>query len=291
MTFSKIIEINISSSFGCFSKPFSTTGGVISYLIPPKTAIIGMIGAILGYEFNDYIINNDKKVYKIELLNAIKISICPLFDLKSKRVTYNQISGTVDKPDIINIHQDILIRPKYKIFISFPENLSNEQNLFLKNIKNKETVFNLYMGKNEFPLNLELINEYDGELFTFDYSSDELSNLNIFGSINKECIRDANLFYYDNQIISKLNDSLGSVLDPVLLFDNSDGTRTLKSCYEYVINDYPIKRENFIDFTFSRIGFYSTDDFEKVYFSNIVIKDNCSLELVKIGANKWLSLI
>ena len=53
MKYLNVIEMDIWSSFGCFSKPFSTVGGVLSYLIPPKTSIIGMIGAVLGYEFND----------------------------------------------------------------------------------------------------------------------------------------------------------------------------------------------------------------------------------------------
>ena len=102
MNFSKVIEIDIWSSFGCFSKPDSTGGGRLTYLIPPKTAIIGIIGAILGYDFDKFEINKNKiKIYEIEELYDIKISIQPLFDLKTKRVTFNRVNGTTEKLFII----------------------------------------------------------------------------------------------------------------------------------------------------------------------------------------------
>ena len=75
MKFSNVIELDIWSNFGCFSKPFSTTGGILSYLIPPKTSIIGMIGAILGYDFDDYEEKDSIKEYKIEKGNNNIIKI------------------------------------------------------------------------------------------------------------------------------------------------------------------------------------------------------------------------
>ena len=132
MNFSKIIELDIWSKFGCFSKPFSNSGGILTYFIPPKTSIIGMIGSVLGYSFDDFEIGEDgTKIYSIERFNDIKISIQPLFSLKTKRVTYNNVSGN----DIKNIHQDVLLNPHYKIYISFPDNLSEEEYLFLDRIK------------------------------------------------------------------------------------------------------------------------------------------------------------
>jgi len=66
MSYDNIIEIEMWSNFGCFTKSFSNTGGLLTYLIPPKTAIIGMVGAVLGYKFNEFYESNDIRVYKIE---------------------------------------------------------------------------------------------------------------------------------------------------------------------------------------------------------------------------------
>lgn len=288
MKFSNVIEIDIWSNFGCFSKPFSTTGGLLSYLIPPKTSIVGIIGSILGYDFDDYEENGDIKKYSIENLFKIKVSIQPLFDFKSKRVTFNMVSGNVNKTDIINVHQDVLIKPYYKLFISFPDDLKTEESLFLDRIKNHQTVYNLYMGKNEFPLSYKLCNVFNYDsIFLNKNNIDEFfrhGDVKIYGSLNREFIKDTKLKSFD------------STEDEGLIFNFTDNKNFyLKSFYEYVIREYPIKRSNFVDFTFSDISFYSANDLRECYFSKLVLKDNLDenqgIELTKIGENEWISLI
>ena len=276
MNFSKIIELDIWSKFGCFSKPFSNSGGILSYFIPPKTSIIGMIGSVLGYSFDDFVIGeNDTKVYSIEKFNDIKISIQPLFSLKTKRVTYNNVSGD----GIKNIHQDVLLNPYYKIFISFPDNLKDEESLFLDRIKNKRSVFNLYMGKNEFLLNYEFKNVYDYESLILNNSNktDFFAENKVYGSLNRKNVK-------DTVLISEKKNNRKS------LFSRGSSTQ-LESYYEYFIHDYPIKRENFVDFTFSPISFYAYPKEGDCYFSDLELKEDCEIELCKIGDKKWISLI
>ena len=286
----KIIEIDIWSSFGCFSKHFSNTGGVLTHLIPPKTSIIGIVGAILGYEFDDCEENeNGKKTYKIESLNNIKVSICPLFEFKTKRVIFNLVSGTNLDLDIKNINQDVLISPRYKLFISFPPSLINEENSFLNKIKNNQTVFNLYMGRNEFPLNLEFIREIDAKSYVFNEDNyDDLKDIKIYGSLNRSSIKSLSLYY--NEKSSEGDSEVLELISPLLISNSDDGIRRLKSFHEYTIKDYPIKRENFTDFSYSPISFYSSKEFGECFFSNIKLKCG-EIELVDIGDDKWLSLI
>lgn len=152
--------MDIWGSFGCFTKPFSNTGGLLTYLIPPKTSIIGMIAAILGYEFDDFEeLEDGTRKYKIEKLYAIKVSIQPLFDLKVKRVTFNSHYG--NEPHMLNVNQDVLINPFYRLYLSFPDHLENEEKEFLGLINNNETVYNLYMGRNEFFMNYEIKNYFE----------------------------------------------------------------------------------------------------------------------------------
>lgn len=273
----EIIELDIWSKFGCFSKPFSNSGGMLTYFIPPKTSIIGMIGAILGYKFDDYVTNDEGiNTYSIEKLNEIKISIQPLFPLKTKRVTFNQVSNE----GIQNIRQDILINPYYKLFIVFPKSLESEKNIFLERIKSQQSVFNLYMGKNEFMLNYNFINVYEYKTFKLDNSNKNSffsSGNKIYGSLNRKNIKNAILKY------KKVNSKK-------MLF-SAGNSKKLESFYEYFIHDYPIKRENFVDFEFSPISFYSINKNEECFFSDIELKDDCFLELCNIGDKKWISLI
>lgn len=286
----KIIEIDIWSSFGCFSKHFSNTGGVLTHLIPPKTSIIGIIGAILGYEVNEYVDNDDgTKTYKIESLNNIKVSIYPLFEFKTKRVIFNLVSGTNLDLDIKNINQDVLISPKYKLFISFPSELEKVEECFLNRIKNNQTIFNLYMGRNEFPLNLKFVREINAEKHVFSTdNSDELKSIKVYGSLNRSSIKSLNLYYENND--SKVESNALSLISSLLISNSDDGVRHLKSFHEFTIKDYPIKRENFTDFSYSPISFYSSKKFGECFFSNLILKDG-EIELVNIGDDRWLSLI
>ncbi|OWT33623.1 CRISPR-associated protein Cas5 [Methanobrevibacter sp. 87.7] len=271
-----IIELDIWSKFGSFIKPFSNSGGMLTYFIPPKTSIIGMIGAILGYKFNDFTDEKGIKKYSIEKLNDIKVSIQPLFSLKTKRVTFNQVSNE----GIKNFRQDVLINPYYKLFIIFPDSLDSEKSIFLDRIKSQKSFFNLYMGKNEFLLNYKFINVSNCEIFKLDNSNKnnffDCGN-GIYGTLNRKNVIHADL-------------KSEKVNSRKLLF-SSGNSRKLESFYEYFIHDYPIRRENFVDFKFSPISFYAMNNNEKCYFSNIILKENCFLELCEIGDKKWISLI
>ena len=112
MTSGDIIRLDIWSSFGCFTSPFSNIGGLLTYLIPPKTSIIGMIGSILGYGFDDYDEEeNNIKKYRIEELYDIKISVQPRFKLKTRKITFNSHYG--NEHHMLNIKEDVLINPRY----------------------------------------------------------------------------------------------------------------------------------------------------------------------------------
>jgi CRISPR-associated protein Cas5h len=279
MKYLNIIELDIWSRFGCFTKGFATSGGVLTYIIPPKTSLIGMIGAVLGINYDECTQINDYTLkFKIEDLYDIKISVQPLFDLKSKRVTFNQVNNS-----IINVHQDVLINPYYKLFISFPENLKEEEKVFIERIKNKTTIYTLYMGRNEFPLNYELKNifPYESKIITQENINDFFKDkVEIHGSLNRTLINKTNL------VTNKKNSK-----QIILSFNKKNKERNLQSYFEYIIKDYPVKRENFSDFTFSTISFYGLQPEGECYFDKFELKKSCEIELSKIGENKWINMI
>ena len=285
MEYNNIIEMDMWSTFGCFTKPFSNTGGLLTYLIPPKTSIIGMIGAILGYKFDEFSEEGDKRVYKIEELYDIKISIQSLFDLNVKRVIFNSHYGN-DKRDMLNVKQDLLINPRYKIYISFPKTLKNQEEQFLNNLKSSDTVYSLYMGRNEFPVNYEFKNYFR------NVNSVLLSSTNL-----KEFFEEKQRIYgvLDRKIVCnlKLKTQLNEPIEKnISLFKrvNYDIQR-LANHFEYLIKEYPVKRYNFTQFEYMPISFYSMDEKRDCYFDNFDLKDNQDLMLYNLGDNKWISLI
>ena len=273
--------MDIWSSFGCFTKPFSNTGGLLTYLIPPKTSIIGMIAAILGYEFDDYEeFDDETRKYKIEELYDIKVSIQALFDLKVKRVTFNSHYG--NEPHMLNVNQDILINPMYKMYLSFPRELKDKEKIFLERIRANETVYNLYMGRNEFFMNYEFKNYFENvklELLTNENSTEffnDSEEQKIYGTLDKRIIKDVTLSEISEQTI------FGRL---------TKGIKKLASFYEYVIRDYPIARCNFTNFAYAPISFYSMSKNDDCFFNKLYLKENRELKLYEIGENEWISLI
>jgi CRISPR-associated protein Cas5h len=274
-----IIELDIWSSFGCFTSPFSNIGGLLTYLIPPKTSIIGMIGSILGYDFDEYNEKNDNiKRYKIEELYDIKLSIQPLFKLKTRKITFNSHYG--NEPYMLNVKEDVLINPYYKLFLKFPEKLESEEKVFIKMVIKNETIYNLYMGRNEFFLNYEykdllkksslIIDNYNVEDF-FDGEN------KVYGTLNRSLINNTSIYYEKKENGHQT------------IFDGIGGS--LASYYEYIIKNYPIKRTNFTNFEYIPVTFYAMNKNEDYYFDGIELKENVKLELFKIGEKKWISLI
>lgn len=278
MSYDNIIEIEMWSNFGCFTKSFSNTGGLLTYLIPPKTAIIGMIGAILGYKFNEFYESNSTRVYKIEELYDIKISVQSMFDLKVKRVIFNSHYGN-DKKDMLNVKQDLLLNPKYRLYISFPEHLKSQEKNFLDNLENHSTVYNLYMGKNEFPVNYELKNYLKNSnihILNKDNINEFFENKpHIYGVLNREIVD---------------NPELSTSLETVIFGRLKNQIKRLASHFEYLIKEYPVKRYDFTNFEFIPLSFYSMNEDVDCYFNRFELKTD-QMYLNEIGDNKWISLI
>jgi len=267
------------SNFGCFTKSFSNTGGLLTYLIPPKTVLIGMIGAILGYKFDDFHESDGRRVYKIEELYDVKISVQSLFDLKVKRVIFNSHYGN-DKKDMLNVKQDLLINPKYRLYISFPEHLKSQEKVFIDNLENYSTVYNLYMGRNEFPVNYEFKN-YLENVNTFILNQDNTSKFfeakpHIYGVLNRKIVD---------------NPQLSTNLETVVFGRLKNQIKRLASHFEYIIKEYPVKRYNFTSFEYIPLSFYSMNEDFDCYFNNFELKSDQNMFLKEIGENQWISLI
>jgi CRISPR-associated protein Cas5h len=281
MNFTNVIKLKICSNFGCFSKGVSTVGGNLTYLLPPKTSLIGMIGAILGVDFDDYIeINKNKRKYYLESFYDIKLNVQPLFELNTKRVTFNQIFNETK-----NIHQDVLIKPTYIIYISFPETLENEEKIFIERLKNNQTIYNIYMGKNEFPISYELLDifPYNSKIVDNNNIEEFFSNKpKIYGFLNRNLVKNTNLRIY------KPFDS-----NIKLLFSKEGGFEKLESYFEYNVKDYPIKRENFTNFTYLPISFFSEKYEGECFFNSFDLIKGSKIELTQINReeNIWINMI
>jgi len=156
----KILVFDIEGYFAHFRKGYTTTSP-ITYDFPPRTVLIGMLGAILGHDENTYIKNFSLERCKI----GIRI-------LKSKnensgykiRLKENWREGPGGKAEMRNVSQvglEILRYPSYRIY------LSHVQEEILEDLRNYlsrgESVFNPYLGIKEFICDIRFNDIYSFE--------------------------------------------------------------------------------------------------------------------------------
>jgi len=159
----KLISFTIKSDFGMFKKPDINDKIFITYNIIPKTYILGILGAIMGY--GGYAQPKTIKEDQIfadfyELLKDIRVAIAPSSAnggiYKKEFIIFNNTTNG----DIANITEQTLINPAYKIYLELDSD-NNEHIKLIENLKNEKAEFLPYMGKNEFSLCWDSCKEYE----------------------------------------------------------------------------------------------------------------------------------
>lgn len=174
----KLISFEINSDFGMFKKPDVNTPIYFTYNIIPKPTILGILGAIIGLGGYTQVKNDLGFPEFYEKLKYLPISVVPLTSkgvFQKKIIKYNNTVGYANKDGgTLNISEQTLINPKYKIYLAL--NLSNKEHSFLYDyIMSKPIRYEYipYMGKNEFKLD---ISDSKEEKFTYDF--DDIFSIN-----------------------------------------------------------------------------------------------------------------
>lgn len=139
-----IVGLEISSDFGHFSHP-STIYSSLSYPLPPKTTIIGMLGAIMGED--EYL-----------FLNDIKYS-CIIKNLDGKRnFCFNGVKDILKelRPEKAGagfskrkqFYRELLINPVYEIYIDISKLANDKKDKLLLLLKEHKSIYPIYMGVN-----------------------------------------------------------------------------------------------------------------------------------------------
>jgi len=147
----KLISFTIKSDFGMFKKPDINDKIFITYNIIPKTYILGVLGAIMGYEGYAQNRNKAKMPEFYEKLKDIRVAIAPSDKnggiYKKEFILFNNTCNGETK----NITEQTLVSPAYEIYLELDE--TNQEHFeLIARLENKKAEFLPYMGKNEFSL-------------------------------------------------------------------------------------------------------------------------------------------
>ena len=187
----KALVFDIKGDYGHFRK-FYTTSSPLTFSIPPRTTVCGIIGALIGLDKKEYLKYFKKEEAKIAIqilqpINKTRLSI-NLIDTKKAKEYYSKIEKRTQ------VTYELLKNPSYRIyFYHSNEELYKKVKLFLEENK---SYYTLSLGLSEFlaekkyrgEINLQHIYKDDFAYIDTVVKFDE--NLKIDFEDNKEYFKD-----------------------------------------------------------------------------------------------------
>ena len=163
----KVLTFDIWGDYGYFRRGYTTTS-TISYPLPSRTTIAGLISAILGLDRDSYyeIFNKENSKIGLRILNPIEKVRFNLNYINTKEgFILRDIKGQGKRSQV---QAEFVKNPKYRIYISLNDDdlMFNLYNLLL----NHKSIYTPYLGISECIANFKLnsldfikLNEKKGE--------------------------------------------------------------------------------------------------------------------------------
>jgi len=169
----KIVVFDIWGDYGHFRIPY-TTSSPLTFPVPPKTAIYGIIGAILGYDKASYLDNFQDKRWKVAIgiKNEVVSTRIPENFINTKSVKLFA-RMPIGKSCRTQINMEFLKNPYYRIYVT---STCEEELLRLsKHLKAHKSVYTVSLGISECLANFKYVGTYSGEIKYSDFT--EISSI------------------------------------------------------------------------------------------------------------------
>lgn len=222
-----MFAFKIWSKFGTFKDPMTISQN-ITINFPPKTAVAGMMAAVLGVD--EFLGDDD--------FSQFKYSVVFDKEIIKKSFSQNYINDYTKKTNshLINLqkqnfelikdglrdakapqkptNRELLIDPSYIIFI---DNFKLEDEI-VKNMKNRISRYSLYMGNSEFGANFKLL-----DIESFKVKNFESVNLDSF--LEEDLVKNIefkdDVFYKNTLVTTKLDKNRSPINSINLIYSNS----------------------------------------------------------------------
>lgn len=233
----KIISFDLSGKFAHFRKYFSNSTA-LSYTIPPRTVITGILAAVMGYEKDSYYDALSRKNLKIAVgvLSPLKKSVHRVNNLMIKSRSLGDFMGekhhTQSPIEIITPDNLISGNIVYRIYF-LSEDIDFRDSLIDK-LSKKESVFNISFGAAQFFASISNTNIYYDSDIEENYCENELISFN-------------SAVYADNvkSIVFDINETwkYNFIEEDLLPMDFLNKSRELESMEHllYTTDNFPLK--------------------------------------------------
>ncbi len=185
----KLITFKIESDFALFKKP-DINEVYLTYNLPPKPLLLGIFGAILGLKGLKHQYEKGEKYPEYYgKLKHWRTGIKPLGNFPFNKIineynSKNSYFGSA-KYENITIQEQLLIRPKYQIFV-LSDNEDSLFNKFVSLLNGNKVIFMPYMGKNEFVLKISDFEKIGNFEDIENFEKGKIDSIFLHKPINKE---------------------------------------------------------------------------------------------------------
>ena len=155
----RIISFEVTGNYASFRDP-SVTSNQIIYYIPSKSAIVGLIGAVIGVKRGNTLDELYSKEY-LDFFSKIKIGIklCN----NPKKIIYFTNHRSLKSPKTKPVKKEILESPKYVIYVQAEDDILDK---ITTAIENNRYEFTPYLGHAYCIARISNLEEYVGKLMT-----------------------------------------------------------------------------------------------------------------------------
>lgn len=150
----RLISFELSGDFAEFSDP-SVTSNQTVYYIPSKSAVIGIIGAIIGIKRNNIGPAKWHNDEFLDLLYDTNIGIKMLSE--PKKFTYFSNNVSLKEVKKKPYKREVLIEPKFKIYLTSSEKYLGR---IIEVIENRNFRFSPFLGHAYCPARIENLEKY-----------------------------------------------------------------------------------------------------------------------------------
>lgn len=185
MQFDQVLIFDIWSEYGHFRK-FNTTTSPLTYSIPTRPAIAGLLGAVLGVERELSAGKFPKGITPVSELFSKQnagIAIQIINPVKKVSIAFNLLDTEKTASSFFNIKQrtqiefELLKEPHFRIFAGFKE--SGTLTDLTQRIKENKLHFTPYLGLSQFTATVQYKDVAKAQLLIIDASTEVITAVNL----------------------------------------------------------------------------------------------------------------